>query len=110
MENFLKLISVIIICFLSLNFSGQDCHTTFELGNPTQVGFYQSKHGAVLPTIGTIRVLMIFAEIEFDVGLDPNQYPTAGWPLESLPSWKDELFDPIVLTNGQYVGENKIFL
>jgi hypothetical protein len=52
-------------------------------------GWYLSPHG-------TIRILVIFAEIDYDKHPenDPQPVATERWPKGQLPTWKDELFDP----------------
>ena len=56
----------------------------------------ESRHGWYLSPHGTIRVLLIFAEIEYDVnpGNDPQPDGVEHWPKGKLPVWKDEVFDP----------------
>ncbi len=56
----------------------------------------RSQNGWHLSPHGTIRVLVIFAEVEYDQ--DPSRDPQPGgaphWPKGELPIWRDELFDP----------------
>jgi hypothetical protein len=56
----------------------------------------ESRHGWYLSPHGTIRVLVIFAEIDWDVepGKDPQPGGADHWPKGQLPRWKDDLFDP----------------
>jgi hypothetical protein len=56
----------------------------------------RSEHGWYLSPHGTIRVLVIFAEIEYDQdrSKDPQPDGAAHWPKGQLPKWRDELFDP----------------
>ena len=56
----------------------------------------ESRHGWYLSPHGTIRVLVIFAEIEWDEnpGKDPQPGGADHWPKGQLPRWKDDLFDP----------------
>lgn len=56
----------------------------------------QSRHGWYLSPHGTIRILLIFAEIEYDVNPanDPQPEGAAHWPKGELPVWKDDVFDP----------------
>lgn len=55
-----------------------------------------SENGWYLSPHGTIRVLVLFCEIEYDK--EPGKNPQPGgadhWPLGQLPKWKDEVFDP----------------
>ncbi|MCC6840169.1 MAG: hypothetical protein IT230_08430 [Flavobacteriales bacterium] len=52
-------------------------------------GWYLSPHG-------TIRILVIFAEVDYDKdpAKDPQPKGAPHWPKGQLPTWKDELFDP----------------
>jgi len=56
----------------------------------------QSKNGWYLSPHGTIRILVIFVEIHYDVKPEkdpqPEGHPT--WAKGELPSWADNLFDP----------------
>jgi hypothetical protein len=56
----------------------------------------ESRHGWYLSPQGTYRVLVIFAEIDWDVepGRDPQPHGAEHWPKRQLPRWRDELFDP----------------
>lgn len=67
-------------------------------------GIYESENGFVLPANGTIRLLMVFAEIDYDTGTDPNPNSTDDWTVHQLPDWADDLFDPNTPT-GQATGE-----
>lgn len=62
-----------------------------------------SRNGWALSPHGTIRVLVIFAEIEYDrsPATDPQPDGSDHWPKGALPKWKDELFDPQVLPVSQ---------
>lgn len=59
----------------------------------------RSSNGWLLSPHGTIRVLVIFAEVEYDSNpsLDPQPVANAEWPKGELPAWKDDLFDPFPL-------------
>ncbi|MBP9078774.1 MAG: hypothetical protein KBF80_00840 [Flavobacteriales bacterium] len=52
-------------------------------------GWYLSPHG-------TIRVLVIFAEVSYDVHPEKDPQPNGAehWAKGALPRWKEELFDP----------------
>ncbi|MCW5899909.1 MAG: hypothetical protein KIT10_11640 [Flavobacteriales bacterium] len=56
----------------------------------------ESRHGWHLSPHGTIRVLVLFAEIEWDLtpDKDPQPQATERWPKGELPTWRDDLFDP----------------
>lgn len=58
-----------------------------------------SENGWYLSPHGTIRILVIFAEIDYDKepAKDPQPTPTPLWPKGQLPTWKDDLFDPFPL-------------
>lgn len=58
-----------------------------------------SRHGWYISPHGTIRVLVIFAEIEWDVNpsRDPQPEGARHWPKGQLPTWKNDVFDPYPL-------------
>lgn len=55
-----------------------------------------STHGWHLSPHGSIRVLVLFAEIDWDIdpARDPAPKDLGHWPTGELPTWKDDLFDP----------------
>lgn len=61
---------------------------TLNIPNSTN-GWYLSPHG-------TIRVLVLFAELVYDTNPSKDPQPTGAdhWPKGGLPRWKDEVFDP----------------
>jgi len=61
-------------------------------GNP--LTGYNSANGYSLTAQDTLRVLVVFAEINYDVGIDPNPNSTPGWTVHSLPNWANDLYDP----------------
>lgn len=54
---------------------------------------YESKNGWFISPIGTLRVLLVFVEIDYDVGTDPNLNGTDEWPVGELPIWADDILD-----------------
>lgn len=53
-----------------------------------------SEYGWSLSPHGTIRVLVLFCEIDYDKGgKDPQPDGADHWPKGQLPKWKDDLFD-----------------
>lgn len=66
------------------------------LGQTDTVTAPHSKYGWRLSPHGTIRVLLIFAEVEYDQdpAKDPHPDGSKEWPKGKLPSWKDDVFDP----------------
>lgn len=62
-----------------------------------------SANGWYLSPQGTIRVLVIFAEVDYDKTpeQDPQPVAKAEWPKGELPAWKDDLFDPFALDQPQ---------
>lgn len=79
----IPLLSAFLLCLSTLFAQGQ---------RPLQ----ESRHGWYLSPHGSIRILLLFAEIEYDVnpGKDPQPNGAEHWPKGQLPKWKDELFDP----------------
>ena len=55
-----------------------------------------SRNGWYLPPHGTIRILVLFAEIDYDLHpeKDPQPGGAAHWAKGQLPTWKDDVFDP----------------
>lgn len=61
--------------------------------NPTTS--YSSQFGWYVPASGSLRILVIFGEINYVNGGDPtNSNGTTGWPAHSLPTWSNNLTDP----------------
>lgn len=58
-----------------------------------------SANGWYLSPQGTIRILVIFAELDYDVHPEKDPQPNGAdhWPKGQLPNWKDDLFDPFPL-------------
>lgn len=56
---------------------------------------FESKNGYLLSPNGVIRVLVVFAEIEYDIhpDKDPNPDDTDNWPVGEYPLWRNQLFD-----------------
>jgi hypothetical protein len=54
-----------------------------------------------LPAAGTIKLLVIYAEINYTAGIDPNPSSTSGWSVGQLPTWAGDLLDQNVSTNPQ---------
>jgi hypothetical protein len=54
-----------------------------------------SENGWHLSPHGTIRVLVLFAEVEYDKnpGKDPQPKGSTLWPKGQLPTWKDDMFE-----------------
>jgi hypothetical protein len=63
---------------------------------PDSTAVPNSANGWYLSPQGTIRVLVIFAEVVYDKHpeQDPQPKGTDKWPNGQLPRWKDKLFDP----------------
>lgn len=78
--------SLIVLLLVSLVLSAQvdTAHTP------------HSRHGWRLSPHGTIRVLLIFAEVDYDLdpSADPHPEGSKEWPKGALPTWKDDVFDP----------------
>lgn len=60
-----------------------------------------TKNGWKLPPYGNINVLMIYAEVEFDVKSNRDPFPNGNkwWKPGSFPTWKAELIDSTQGTN-----------
>lgn len=57
-------------------------------------GTLDSENGWVLPTSGTLNVLVVYAEIDYlHDTLDPNLNGTSQWPVCDLSVWANDRFD-----------------
>jgi hypothetical protein len=104
MEKLLKLSFTLALSIHCLTLIAQnvDYRVNCEYYDQPQTGslIVESKNGYHLPVNGTLRVLVIFIEVNYDIGTDP--YPPGGfnpWPAGQLPVWKDQFFDSFVSTN-----------
>lgn len=69
-----------------------------------------SEYGSTLSPHGTIRILVLFCEIDYDKNpsKDPQPNGAEHWPKGQLPRWKDDLFDayasdrPQAMVTGYY--------
>jgi hypothetical protein len=63
---------------------------------PDTVNVPNSTNGWYLSPHGTIRVLVLFCELEYDKNpaRDPQPDGASHWRKGQLPNWRDELFDP----------------
>jgi len=54
-----------------------------------------SEKGWILPTQGTLRVLMVFVEIDHDVDPSVDDFPQGhkNWKVNQLPEYKDDIFN-----------------
>ena len=54
----------------------------------------ESKNGWYLSPHGTIRILLLFVEVEYDVNREKDPRPDGAdhWPKGQLPVWKDNVF------------------
>lgn len=75
--------------FLALLLLPMLFHAQERVEQRSENGWYLSPHG-------TIRILVLFVEIDFDVNPDKDPQPDGAhhWPKGQLPHWKDQLFDP----------------
>ncbi len=74
------------IVFLPALFLFLSCHV---------FGQENSENGWVLPTRGTVRVLMVFVEVDHDEDPSADAYPRGheNWKVNELPEYKDEIFN-----------------
>ena len=89
--RFLLLLLSVVSCRLSVAQPGATTDTSTVPNSEN--GWHLSPHG-------TIRILVIYAEMIYDK--DPARDPSRGnamdhWPTGQLPKWKDDLFDPQAL-------------
>ena len=62
----------------------------------SKAGPIRSENGWYLSPHGTIRILVLFVEIEYDITPEKDPQPDGAdhWKKGELPRWKDEVFDP----------------
>nr|MBK9650342.1 hypothetical protein [Bacteroidota bacterium] len=63
----------------------------------SQLNEMNCRNGKTIPCHGTIRVLLIFAEMEYDVHPENDPCPVGKydqWKAGELPKWKDDFFSP----------------
>ncbi|MBK9421939.1 MAG: hypothetical protein IPN44_12955 [Flavobacteriales bacterium] len=84
---------LLLIVLLSLNASAQ------AVTSPDSTTIPDSENGWYLSPHGTIRILVLFAEVEYDLHPDKDPAPGGGaeWRKGELPTWKDNVFDPFAL-------------
>ena len=68
-------------------------------------GQVESRNGWVLPTEGTVRILMVFVEIDHDVDPSVDAFPkgSAAWKVNRLPEYRDDIVNV-------YEGEDSLML
>lgn len=68
----------------------------WSVAQPDTVNVPHSTNGWYLSPHGTMRVLVLFCELEYDRSPQRDPQPNGGdnWPKGKLPIWADELFDP----------------
>lgn len=102
---------VLILClFLNLHFSlGQEVFkpcVTDERVDGSPKGGRASENGWQLPTEGELSILIIFAEVEYIlIDDDPEPTGTTDWPVGDLPSFKDNIVDPVFPSLGNFQGD-----
>jgi hypothetical protein len=111
MKKFLKQISILFFLFLLIynKFVYAQCSTgDFVLppppSNPSSTAPYASKNGFYLPASGTIRILIVFAEINYNTTVPDPIAPNLNWPAHQLPVWASSFVDPNVPVVGQANG------
>lgn len=69
------------------------------IAQPSTLPVQRSENGWYLSPRGTIRILVIYAEIDYDKNpkSDPQPDGSDKWHKGELPAWKDDLFDPFAL-------------
>ncbi len=100
MKNLLKTISIILIVFSTITLLKAQCSFSDEGDNslpPNNISPYSSYNGYYLPAHGTLRILVVFAEIDYNVTTDPDTQNDQ-WVAHSLPDWANDLLDPYTPT------------
>ena len=89
MRKFLKYLSTwLLILIANTNLIAQWCTTPNFVppteGNRSQ-SVLESRYGETLPTKGTLRILLVFFEVNYDVSVDPSPI-SPGWAAHTLPT------------------------
>ncbi|MBQ21045.1 MAG: hypothetical protein CMD31_09845 [Flavobacteriales bacterium] len=81
-------------CFDQIKAQGCMLSDTSTTGNEAE-STSEAKNGWRITTSGTLRVLVIYMEVDYDVnpGNDPYPNGSTDWTKGQLPSYKDDLFD-----------------
>lgn len=87
-----------LLVILSFTSNSQEC-ITYIPNQTTSTGDIESKNGWVLPANNTIRILMILAEVNYDVGSD--QCSGGDWQPGQLPPWINTFLDVNTPANGR---------
>lgn len=84
----------------SINLHAQNCMDDNLPITSYSQSAYGSQYGWYLPALGTIRILVVLAEVNYDVNSDPNPYVT--WQQGTFPTWGDNLFNASTPSNGLF--------
>ena len=101
MKKLLKFLSTLIILFLACLNSYSQCAFIDPPPPPPPTGnqalaILDSKNGWYVPCSGTLRVLVVFVEVDYSGSVVGDPTPPNGFPLwhsHHLPSWANALFD-----------------
>ncbi|MBC8488391.1 MAG: hypothetical protein H8D45_20380 [Bacteroidetes bacterium] len=96
MKNLLRVISIVIIYLNAISpiISQDVLNNDTIVYPPDESDPYSSTYGWYLPVNGTLRILIVFAEIEYDTGTDPDPATNNDdWMPHSLPNWADQILD-----------------
>lgn len=96
MKNKITMLAVLLTVFLLEHTQAQTCLLNDSLWQlPETEATAEAKNGFLLPTSGTIRVLVVYVEIDYDVNPQDDPYPNGSndWQKGQLPNYKDNLFD-----------------
>lgn len=103
MKALLKCIALLAISWLIIvpNSIAQNCIPQSLPSTSSSVAV-ESKNGYHLPASGTIRILVVLAEINYNVGADPNSpWWSADWQPGQAPLWKNSFLDVNSPSNGR---------
>lgn len=112
LKNF-KLTSLLLLLTLVVSIQpalSQSVSNCLFSAAPTSSGVIDSQNGWLLPTNGTLRVLFIYVEIDYDQipSLDPMPNGATNWQKNQLPTWKNDFVDASVSNPQGYL--TKYFL
>jgi len=76
--------------------------------NTTAKATFEAKNGVDITTLGTLRVLAVYIEVNYDIHPNLDRFPlgTSVWAKNELPTYKDNLFDANWTGNPQGIMTN----
>lgn len=90
-----KLALSVLLFFQGLHCVAQRCEYVDEPDPPGMGPVCESSNGRYMTANGVVRILIVFAEVEYTGSTDDPTPPEGllGWPAHQLPTWANDLCD-----------------